>query len=68
MTWDTAIAVAKTVYANCPDICFRNKKTNTCLALISVVLLMACYITRKQAEELGKYSELWTEVSHMWQC
>ena len=41
MMWDTAIPTARKIGANCPDICFRNKKTNTCLLLISTVLLNA---------------------------
>ena len=33
MIWDTAIPTARKIGANGPDICFRNKKTNTCLLI-----------------------------------
>ena len=67
MMWDTAIATAKMIGVDRPDICFRNKKTNTCL-LIDISCTAFGNIAKKQAEKLAKYSDLWVEVSHMWQC
>ena len=70
MWWDTTIPTAK-IKANRPDICLRNKKTNTCLLivflLISTVLLMATLV-KKHAEKLAKYSDLRVEISRMWHC
>ena len=67
MMWDTAIPTARNIGANRPDICFRNKKTNTCL-LIDISCPADSNIARKQAEKLTKYSYLRVEVSCMWQC
>ena len=33
MMWDTTIPTARNIGANRPDICFGNKKTNTCLLI-----------------------------------
>ena len=66
MMWDTAIPTARKINAHRPDICFRNKKTNTCL-LIDISCPTDGNIARKQAEKLTKYSDLWVEVSRMWQ-
>ena len=67
MMWDTTIPTARKISATRPDICFRNKKTNTCL-LIDISCPVDGNIARKQAEKLTKYSDLWVEVSCMWQC
>ena len=56
---DTAIPTPKKIGTNCLDICFRNKKTNTCL-LIGISCPANGNMARKQAEKL--------EVSRMWQC
>ena len=61
MMWNTAIPTAKKIGANHPDICFRNRNTNTCL-LIDISLPVDDNIARKQAEKLAKYSNLWVEV------
>ena len=50
-----------------PDICFRNRKTNTCL-LIDISCPADGNIARKQAEKLTIYSDLQVEVTHIWQC
>ena len=67
MMWDAAIPTARKIGANRPDICFRNKKTNTCLR-IDISCPAEGIIARKQAEKLTKYSDLRVEVSCMWQC
>ena len=67
MMWNTAIPTARKISANRPDICSRNKKTDTCL-LIDICCPANGNIARKQAEKLTKYSDLWVEVSRMWQC
>ncbi len=67
MMWDTAIPTARKIGANRPNICFRNKKTNTCL-LIDISCPAQCNIARKQAEELTRYSDLQVKISLMWQC
>ena len=64
MMWDTAIPTAGKIGANRPDICFRNKKTDTCL-LIDISCPADGNIARKQAEKLTKYSDLRVEVSRM---
>ena len=50
MMWDTAIPNARKIGANRPDICFRNRKTNTCF-LIDISCLADGNIARKQAEK-----------------
>ena len=67
MMWDTVILTARKIVANRPDICFRNKKTNSCL-LIDISCPTESNIARKQAEKLTKYSDLRVKVSCMWQC
>ena len=67
MMWDTTIPTARKIGANRPDICFRIKKTNTCL-LIDISCPANGNIARKHAEKLTKYSDLLVEVSRMWQC
>ncbi len=67
MMWDTAIPTAGKICANHPDICFRNKKTNTCL-LIDISCPADGNIARRQAEKLTKCSALWVEVNRRWQC
>ena len=67
MMWDAAIPTARKIGANGLDICFRKKKTNTCL-LIDISCPADGNIARKQAEKLTKYSDLRVEVSRMWQC
>ena len=54
------------IVATGPDICFRNKKTNT--FLIDISCSADGSIARKQAEKLTKYSDMLVEVGHMWQC
>ena len=56
MTWDTTIPTARKIGAHRPDICFRNKKTNTCL-LIDISCPADGNVARKQAEKLAKYSD-----------
>ena len=69
MVWDTTILTARKIGANRPDICLRNKKTNTCLLFpILFPILFPGNIARKQAEKTTKYSDLRVEVSRMWQC
>ena len=58
------IPTARKIGVNCPDICLRNRKTNTCL-LIDINCPAIGNIARKQAEKLTKYSDLRVEVSHM---
>ena len=68
MMWDTVIPTDRKIGgSNSPDICFRKKKTNTCL-LIDIICPADGNIARKQAETLTKYSDLRVEVSRMWQC
>ena len=67
MMWNTTIPTARKIKANRPDICLRNRKTNTCLLMISAVLLMAT-LAKKHAEKLAKYSDLRVEISRMWHC
>ena len=67
MMWDTAILTDRKIGANCPDICFRNRKTNTCL-LIDISCPADGNIARKQAEKWTKYSDLRVKVSRTWQC
>ena len=67
MMWDTVIPAAREIGASRPDICFRNKKTNTCL-LIDIGCPADGNISRKQAEKLTRYSDLRVEVSLRWQC
>ena len=67
MMWDTTIPTAKKIKANRPDICLRNKKTNTCL-LIDISCRADGNIGKKHAEKLAKYSNLRVEISHMWHC
>ena len=67
MMWDTVILTAKKIVANRPDICFRNKKTNTCL-LVDISCPTESNIARKQAEKLTKYSDLRVNISCMSQC
>ena len=62
MMWDTVILTARKIVANCPDICFRNKKTNICL-LIDISCPTEGNIARKQAEKSTKYSDLRVKVS-----
>ena len=58
------IPTVRKIGANRPDICFRNKKTNTCL-LIDISCPADGNVIRKQAEKLTKYSDLRVEVSRM---
>ena len=69
MMWDTTIptAHAEKIKANCPDICLRNRKTNTCL-LIDISCPADGNIGKKHAEKLAKYSDLRVEISRMWHC
>ena len=67
LMWDTTIPTAKKVKANRPDICLRNKKSNSCL-LIDISCPADGNIDRKHAEKLAKYGDLRLEVSRMWQC
>ncbi len=54
----SSLCTAKKIGANCPDVCFRNKKTNTCL-LIDISCSADGNIARKHnAEKLTKYSDL----------
>ena len=41
MVWNTTIPTARKIKANRPNLCLRNRKTNTFFILISAVLLMA---------------------------
>ena len=67
MMWDTTIPTAKKIKANRPDICLRNKKTNTS-PLIDISCPADGNIGRKHAEKLAKYSDLRVEISRMWHC
>ena len=67
MMWDTTIPTARRIKANRPDICLRNKKTNTCLS-IDISCTADGNIGRKHAEKLTKYSDLRVEISCMWHC
>ena len=67
MMWDTIIPTAKKIKANRPDICLRNKKTNTCL-LIDISCPADGNIGKKHAEKLAKNSDLRVEISCMWHC
>ena len=67
MMWDTTISTAANIKANRPDICLRNKKTNTCL-LIDISCPANGNIGKKHAEKLAKYRELQEEISGMWHC
>ena len=71
MMWNTTIPIARRIKANRPDICLRNKKTNTCL-LIDILIDISCpadgNIGKKHAEKLAKYSDLQVEISRMWHC
>ena len=66
MMWDTTIPTAKKIKANRPDVCLRNKKTNT--FLIDISCPADDNIGRKHAENLAKYSDLRVEISRMWHC
>ena len=57
MMWYTTIPTAKKIKANRPDICLRNRKTNSCL-LIDISCPADGNIGRKHAEKLAKYSDL----------
>ena len=65
--WDTTIPTARKIKANRPDICLRNRKTNTCL-LIDISCPADGNIGKKYAEKLAKYSDLRVEISRMWHC
>ena len=67
MMWDTTIPTARKIKANRPDICLRNRKTNTCL-LIDISCPADGNIGKKHAEKLAKYSDLRVEISRMWHC
>ena len=67
MMWNTAISIARKICSDCPDICFRNKKTDSCL-LIDISCPTDGNIARKQTEKLTKYSDLRVEVNRMCQC
>ena len=68
MTWDIAISTtAKKINTNHPDICFRNNKTNSCI-FTDISCPADGNIIRKHAEKLTEYSDLWMEVSPVWQC
>ena len=64
MMWDITIPNARKIGANRSDICFRNRKTNTCI-LIDISCPADGNIARKHAEKLTKYSDLRVEVSRM---
>ena len=64
MMWDTTIPTARKIKANRPDICLRNRKTNTCL-LIDISCPADGNIGKKHAEKLAKYSDLRVEISHV---
>ena len=55
--WDTTIPTARKIKANRPDICLRNKTTNTCL-LIDISCPADGNNGKKHAEKLAKYSDL----------
>ena len=57
---------ARKIGANRPNICFRDKKTNTCF-LIDISCPANGNVARKQAGKLTKYSDLRVEVRRMWQ-
>ena len=61
------IPTARKIKANRPDICLRNRKTNTCL-LIDISCPADGNIGKKHAEKLAKYSDLRVEISRMWHC
>ena len=65
MMWDTTIPTARKIKTNRPDICLRNRKTNTCL-LIDISCPADGNIGKKHAEKLAKYSDLRVEISCMW--
>ena len=67
MMWDTTIPTAKKIKANRPDICIRNKKTNTCL-LTDISCPADDNIGKKHTEKLAKYNDLRVEISRMWHC
>ena len=67
MMWDTTITTARKIKANRPDICLRNKNTNTCL-LIDISCAADGNIGKKHAEKLAKYSDLLVAISRMWLC
>ena len=67
MMCDTTIPTAKKIKANRPDICLRNKKTNTCL-LIDISCPANGNIGKKHVEKLAKYSDLRVEIMRMWHC
>ena len=62
--WVTAITAASKIG---PDVCVRNKKTNTCFH-IEVSCPADGNIVKKQAENLTKCSDFRVEISCMWQC
>ena len=67
MSWDTTIPTARKIKANLPDICLRNRKTNSCI-LIDISCPAVGNIGKKHAEKLAKYSELRVEKIRMWHC
>ena len=67
MMWDTTIPTDGKIKPNRPDVCLRNKKTNTCL-LIDISCPADGNIGKKHAEKLAKYSDLRVEISRMWHC
>ena len=67
MMWNNAIPIAEKIKVNRPDICLRNRKTNTCL-LIDISCPANGNIGKKHAEKLAKYSDLRVEISRMLHC
>ena len=64
MMWDATISTARKIKANRPDICLRNRKTNTCL----LIDIRGPAHGKKHAEKLVKYSDLRLEIIRMWHC
>lgn len=67
MMWNTTIPTAGKVKANRPDICLRNKKTNSCL-LIDISVPADDNVGRAYADKLAKYGDLRVEICRMWHC
>ena len=64
--WDTTIPTAMKIKLNHPDICLRNKKTNTRLLIdISCPGVSVGSMLRPWQSTYGDFQ---VEISHMWQC
>ncbi len=66
LMWDNTMSTARKIKANRPDICLRNRKTNT--FLIDISCPADSNIGKKHAKKLAKYSDLRVEISRMGHC